>query len=131
MELEVLNLLCLHGWVSFGCCDSLTAYTRAPRMQTHRGNWRRGAPRFEECWYFGTVAASAEFCRHELAEDNLMSDNKGMRNSPDNRRIDLDDRHEVRNWATSLNVSEEELRRAVEKVGTSAERVREHLRTTH
>ena len=57
-----------------------------------------------------------------------MSDSKDLRNSPDNRRIDVNDRHEVRNWANSFNVTEEEIRRAVQKVGDSAEKVKEHLR---
>jgi hypothetical protein len=56
-----------------------------------------------------------------------MSDNKDLRHSPDNKRIDLGDRNEVRNWTKSLNVTEDELRRAVERVGTAAEKVREHL----
>jgi len=60
-----------------------------------------------------------------------MSDNKDLRGSPDNSRIDVNDRNEVRNWMKSLNVTEDELRRAVEKVGTSAAKVREHLRTRH
>jgi hypothetical protein len=60
-----------------------------------------------------------------------MSDNKDLRHSPDNRRIDLNDRNELRNWTKSFNVSEEELRRAVEKVGSSADKVREHLRARH
>ena len=60
-----------------------------------------------------------------------MSDNKDLRHSPDNRRIDVNDRNEMRNWMKSLNVTEDELRRAVEKVGTSADKVREHLRTRH
>lgn len=60
-----------------------------------------------------------------------MSDNKELRNSPDNRRIDLNDRHELRNWSKSLNVTEDELRRAVEQVGNAAEKVREHLRSRH
>ena len=57
-----------------------------------------------------------------------MSDNKDLRNSPDNRRIDLNDRDEVRNWSKSLQITEEELRRAIERVGNSADKVREHLR---
>jgi hypothetical protein len=59
-----------------------------------------------------------------------MSDNKDLRQSPDNRRIDLNDRNELRNWTKSLNVSEDQLRRAVETVGSSADKVREHLRST-
>ena len=60
-----------------------------------------------------------------------MSDNKDLRHSQDNRSIDVNDRNEMRNWMKSLNVTEDELRRAVEKVGTSADKVREHLRTRH
>jgi hypothetical protein len=47
--------------------------------------------------------------------------------APDNKRIDLHDRNEVRHWTQSLGVSEEELKRAVAQVGTSAQKVREHL----
>ena len=60
-----------------------------------------------------------------------MTDNKDLRHSPDNRRIDVNDRNELRTWMKSLNVTEDELRQAVEKVGTSANKVKEHLRTRH
>jgi len=57
-----------------------------------------------------------------------MSDNKSARNSPDNKRIDVNDPNEVRHWRESLGVSAEKLKEAVEKVGTSAEAVRDFLK---
>lgn len=41
--------------------------------------------------------------------------------------IDIANDHDVRNWAEALDVSEEELIRAVEAVGPSSESVREYL----
>ncbi len=57
-----------------------------------------------------------------------MSDDKTNRGSPDNRRIDIHDPNEVRHWTKSLGVSEQQLKDAVARVGTSAEKVRESLR---
>lgn len=57
-----------------------------------------------------------------------MSDDKTARNSPDNKRIDILDENEVRHWTHSLGVTKEQLQQAVAAVGTSAEKVRQHLR---
>jgi hypothetical protein len=57
-----------------------------------------------------------------------MSDDKSNRGSPDSRRIDIHDPDELRHWTKSLGVSEQELKAAVARVGTSAEKVRESLR---
>jgi hypothetical protein len=57
-----------------------------------------------------------------------MSDDKSKRGSPDRDRIDVHDPNEVRNWSKSLGVSPEKLKEAVAQVGTSASKVREHLR---
>ena len=57
-----------------------------------------------------------------------MPDDRSQRASPDNQRIDIDDAYEVRNWCKSLNVTPEQLREAVSKVGTSADQVRRYLR---
>jgi methyl-accepting chemotaxis protein len=54
-----------------------------------------------------------------------MSDNKSARNSPDNKRIDINDPNEVRHWSESLGISAEKLKQLVARVGTSAEKVRE------
>ena len=45
----------------------------------------------------------------------------------DRKLISLTEDYEVRDWTQSLGVSEEELRRAVGKVGNSAEAVRREL----
>jgi DNA-binding protein H-NS len=57
-----------------------------------------------------------------------MSDDKSQRNAPDNKRIDVNDPNEVRHWSKSLGVTPEQLKEAVARVGTSAEKVRESLR---
>ncbi|HWW59421.1 MAG TPA: DUF3606 domain-containing protein [Sphingopyxis sp.] len=55
-----------------------------------------------------------------------MSDDKNHTGSPD--RISLGEDHEIRDWTTSLGVSESELREAVDAVGNSAGKVREYLK---
>lgn len=50
-----------------------------------------------------------------------MSDNKKLRGSPDNKRIDTKDPNELRHWAQSLHVPKEEVIQLVKKHGTSAE----------
>jgi hypothetical protein len=57
-----------------------------------------------------------------------MSDDKSQRGAPDNKRIDVHDPDEVRHWSKSLGVTPEQLKEAVARVGTSAEKVRESLR---
>ena len=56
-----------------------------------------------------------------------MSDDKTNRGSPDRDRIDMNDPDEVRNWTKSLNVSKEELQRAVEAVGNTPGKVYDYL----
>ena len=56
-----------------------------------------------------------------------MSDDKSNRGSPDRDRIDMNDEDEVRNWTQSLGVSKDELQRAVQAAGNSADKVREWL----
>jgi hypothetical protein len=57
-----------------------------------------------------------------------MSDDKSQRGAPDNKRIDIHDPDEVRHWSKSLGVTPEQLKEAVARVGTSAEKVRGSLR---
>ena len=57
-----------------------------------------------------------------------MQDDRYNRSATDKRHIDVSDDHELRNWAQSLHVTPEQIRDAVTRVGTSAEKVREHLR---
>jgi hypothetical protein len=57
-----------------------------------------------------------------------MPDNKKLKGPPDNRRVDIHDPNELRNWSNALGCTQAELKRAVSAVGTSAEAVRKHLR---
>lgn len=57
-----------------------------------------------------------------------MADDKSKVGGQDRKRINLSEDYEVRDWAESLGVTEEELRKAVAAVGDQADKVREHLR---
>lgn len=56
-----------------------------------------------------------------------MSDNKDLKGSPDNKRIDINDPNEVRNWTKSIECTQDELKKAVKEVGTSAAAVKKYL----
>jgi len=58
-----------------------------------------------------------------------MSDDKS-KTGLDRKLINLNEPYEVRDWTKSLGVTEEELRRAVATVGNSADKVREHLKSS-
>lgn len=57
-----------------------------------------------------------------------MSDDLNNRGAQDRARIAMNEPHEVRYWRETLGVTEEELQRAVDAVGNSAEKVREFLK---
>lgn len=54
-------------------------------------------------------------------------DDKKNTGSPDRDRINLQEDYEVQYWTQTLGVSAEELRKAVEAVGSTADAVRRHL----
>jgi len=56
-----------------------------------------------------------------------MADDTSKRGAPDRNRINLNQDHEVRYWTKALGVTKEQLEAAVAKVGSSPDRVREHL----
>jgi len=58
-----------------------------------------------------------------------MADDPSKRGPRDRNQINMDQDYEVRYWTETLGVTKEELKAAVDKVGRSAERVREHLRS--
>lgn len=58
-----------------------------------------------------------------------MADDKANRGSPDRDRIDVNDPDELRNWSKSLNTTPDKLKEAVQAVGPTASKVREHLRS--
>ena len=57
-----------------------------------------------------------------------LADNKNKSGSPDRDRISLAEDYEVRDWVNTLGVSRERLQQAVDAVGPTAEKVREHLK---
>jgi hypothetical protein len=57
-----------------------------------------------------------------------MSDNKNNRGERDRSRVSGNEEYELRYLAEKLNVSAEEVRNAIEKVGNSREKVEEYLR---
>ena len=60
----------------------------------------------------------------------MSGDDKSQRGSPDRDRISLTQDYEVRDWSKRFGVTEEELRAAVGKVGSSAEAVARELGKT-
>lgn len=56
-----------------------------------------------------------------------MADHKRLTGAPDRDWISLSEDYEIRDWAESLGVGEEELREAVDAVGNSADAVRAYL----
>ena len=59
-----------------------------------------------------------------------MVDDKINRVQPDRSRINMEEDYEVKYWIKHLDVSREELQRAVDKVGNSASAVRKELGKT-
>ena len=55
-----------------------------------------------------------------------MDDSK-IRGPQDRSRVNTEQDYEVRYWAQEFGVTEEQLRQAVQRVGASADKVREHL----
>lgn len=55
-------------------------------------------------------------------------DNKSNVGSPDRDRINIHENYEVEYWTKTLGISAEELRKAVEAAGTSADAVRKHIK---
>jgi hypothetical protein len=56
-----------------------------------------------------------------------MADNLKDRGPQDRARINVNETWEVQYWTKELGVTEERLRKAVQKVGTSADAVRKEL----
>jgi hypothetical protein len=57
-----------------------------------------------------------------------MADDKNLRDNRDRSRVSGSEEYELQHIAEKLNVSTEEVRRAIEAVGNSREKVEEYLR---
>ncbi len=60
-----------------------------------------------------------------------MADDLTKRGSEDRKRINVHEDYELRYWSEKFGVSEDEIRRAVERVGPMAEAVAHHLGKAH
>jgi predicted DNA-binding protein YlxM (UPF0122 family) len=58
----------------------------------------------------------------------FMADDKNLRDGRDRSRVSGSEDYELQHIAEQLNVSREEVRRAIEQVGNSREKIEEHLR---
>lgn len=56
-----------------------------------------------------------------------MADDRRKTGSPDNKRINVNEPYELRDWSKRLGVSEQKLRETVQRVGTSADEVKRRL----
>jgi hypothetical protein len=57
-----------------------------------------------------------------------MADDKDLRDGRDRSRVSSSEEYELQYLAEKLNVSTEEVRRAIEQVGNSREKIEEFLR---
>lgn len=57
-----------------------------------------------------------------------MADDPKIGGPQDRSRVNTAQDYEVRYWAQEFGVKEEQIRQAVQRVGSSADKVREHLR---
>ena len=57
-----------------------------------------------------------------------MADDKNLRDNRDRERVAGNEEYEVNYLAQKLNVSAEEVRKAIEQVGNNREKVEEYLR---
>jgi Protein of unknown function (DUF3606) len=64
--------------------------------------------------------------RHQFG-GGFMSDDKTNRGIQDRTRINVHEDYELRDWSKRLGVTPDELKKAVQQVGTSADAVRKHL----
>jgi len=56
-----------------------------------------------------------------------MPDDKKKPGGQDRTRINVNEDYEVRHWSKKFGVTQDQLKKAVGKVGTSAEAVKKHL----
>ena len=56
-----------------------------------------------------------------------MADDTSKAGAADRSRINVNQPHEVQYWTKALGISEDQLKKAVQSVGTNADAVRKHL----
>jgi hypothetical protein len=73
--------------------------------------------------------AHARFCTKDahLSGANIMTDDKDNAGAPDRDRINITEDYELRYWSHTLDVTADELRAAVNTVGSSTRAVRAYF----
>lgn len=56
-----------------------------------------------------------------------MADDPSKRGPQDRSRINVNQEHELQYWSQEFGVTADQLKEAVKKVGTTADKVRQHL----
>ena len=64
---------------------------------------------------------------HQYRGRRLWLTDKSKAGKQDRNRINVNEDYELRDWSKRLGVSAEEVKKAVQQVGTSADAVRKHL----
>jgi len=62
-----------------------------------------------------------------IEQESSMPDDKSKSSGQDRERINVNQTHELRDWAKSLKTTPEKLKEAVQAVGDRADKVREFL----
>jgi len=62
-----------------------------------------------------------------MVKVQVMADNSRQVSSPDSKRINVNQPHELRDWAETLGVSEQRVCEAVRAVGDSATKVKDYI----
>jgi hypothetical protein len=57
-----------------------------------------------------------------------MADNLQQRGGRDRQRIDVNEDYELRDWSKKFGVSQEQLKEAVQAVGTESDKVEQYLK---
>jgi hypothetical protein len=65
---------------------------------------------------------------HQRFGSPTMADDLKNRGGRDRTRIDVNQDYELRDWSKKFGVTKEQLKEAVQAVGTEADKVEEHLR---
>jgi hypothetical protein len=62
-------------------------------------------------------------------QETQMPDDRTQRGGQDRKRINVNQDHELRNWAHKFGVSTDDLKKAVQAAGDSADAVEKHLKS--
>jgi hypothetical protein len=125
-RVSVSRLLACHRWsmVEFGRHTFRRVNLLKFRNAAKSDNGRR--PSLMGCAY---AWVHLQHSLSALFKENAMADDKSNSGAADRARINVNEDYELRDWSQRLGVTPEKLREAVKAVGTSAEAVREHLRS--